>query len=399
MSSSTNSTPRVPAWKRLGLKLKQQPAEAGNPPLAAASPYKKARTGDAASVAPTLKRQKSVTFADDTKPGLTPTAERNGVKTPSKKKAGKASGPKKQKKPQPEADFKPALAYLKAWKTSRDSWKFNKNYQTLLVKRVFLPGAIPSEDIETFYEYIRDLKGYTRQRLRELAMEVRKEDDAARGKEGFPEGTADTDSKQTEYDALIEGFRKLATGTGSKRKRFDEVEFVSRNLDSAVTQRVVKRMRAELILEDLSDGEESTDSDAATATTTTTASSKTTAPSEPAQNVARMDEPLPLPKLENGTQLRVRRRKARVMADDTSSDESSSDSDSDSDSDSASDGSGSDSGSDSSSSDEDGGDDDDDSSSSDSSDSSDEESEGESSEDSSDSDDEPPSKVKKSKAR
>ncbi|ROT41409.1 hypothetical protein SODALDRAFT_331132 [Sodiomyces alkalinus F11] len=451
MSSSTNSTQRVPAWKRLGLKLKQQPAAAGgtdigssgppsstpggsrpnwagtqnlgvnasavttkrklpenstDSPPAAASPYKKARTSDAASSAtPTLKKQKSVSFAEDTKPGLPALAERNGIKTPSKKQAVKASAPKKQKKSQPEADIKPALAYLKAWKTSRDSWKFNKNHQTLLVKRAFRPDAIPSEDIETFYEYIRDLKGYTRQRLREVAMEVRKEDDAARGKEGFPEGTADPDSKQAEYEALVESFKRLDTGAGgSKRKRFDEVEFVSRNLDNAVTQRVVKRMRAELILEDLSESEDSTDSDAETTTTTetskTTATSESSTPAPPPQNVARVDERQRLPKLENETLPlpRARRRKVRVMADDTSSDESSSDSDSDSDSesDSGSDASGSGSGTDGSSSDEDGGDsaDDDDTSSSDSADSSDEETEAESSEDSSDSEDELPSKAR-----
>ncbi|GKT91078.1 proteasome subunit alpha type 6 [Colletotrichum tofieldiae] len=179
-----SSAQKVPAWKRLGLKLKQPasgaeiggpaPAEGSKPngqqhhdrhasgpvvnaanasPAAAAaakrkrldqqtppafsSPFKRTRTDDLSSNAtPTLRRQKSVTFADDVK-NPTAAAEPNRKKSKGPKKAAKTATQ------QPTADIKPSLEYLRNWKASRETWKFNKNHQTILMKRVFHADAIP----------------------------------------------------------------------------------------------------------------------------------------------------------------------------------------------------------------------------------------------------------------
>ncbi|KAF6830471.1 proteasome subunit alpha type 6 [Colletotrichum musicola] len=334
---------KIPAWKRLGLKLKQPasgseiggpaPADGSKPnghqqhhdrpvvnaanasaaaakrkrpehssaPPAFSSPLKRTRTDGHAATPPTLRKQKSVTFADDTK---NPAA---AEPTKTKKKSKKA---KPATQPQ-QADIKPSLEYLRNWKHARQAWKFNKNYQTILMKRVFQPDSIPSSDIDTFYEYIRDLKGYTRTRLRETAAEV-KQEDAAKGAAGFPDGTPNMDSKQSEYEKVLVGLMQLGSD-GGKRKRFDEPGFVSQSSDVAVTQRVIKRMRAETILDELAESE---DSDAMTIDTEETANTSAAAAQE--------EEPVDKrAKLNDGT--RQRSRKKRITADDSSSDESSDD--------------------------------------------------------------------------
>ncbi|OLN93033.1 Uncharacterized protein C7orf50-like protein [Colletotrichum chlorophyti] len=360
----------VPAWKRLGLKLKQPAsgAEIGGPasaegskpngqqhhdrnasgpvsnaaydsssaaaaaakrkrpdhftPPASSSPFKRTRTDGSDAATPTLRKQKSVTFTDDTK--KTSVGEPTNVD----KKKKKNKGPKKPATQQPQADIKPSLEYLRTWKSARSSWKFNKNHQTILMKRVFSTDSIPSSDIDTFYDYIQDLKGFTRTRLKETAAEVKKED-TEKGKAGFPEGTPDMDSKQSEYEKVLAGLMQL--NSGSKRKRFDEADFVTQSTDVAVAQRVVKRMRAETILEELSS--ESDDSDAMTVDT----EEKTA----PAQTVVQEEVVDKRVKLNDGTKQNApRRRKLRTAnADDSSSEESS---DEDSDDDSSSDSSSSD---------------------------------------------------------
>ncbi|KAJ0385856.1 hypothetical protein COL922a_005561 [Colletotrichum nupharicola] len=350
---------KVPAWKRLGLKLKSGPeiggpaAEGSKPnghqqhhdarnangagdaasaaakrkrpehssvPPAFSSPLKRIRTDDhhpAAATPPTLRKQKSVTFTEDTK---NPTES-------TKQKKNKSKKPAKPAMQQPQADIKPSLEYLRAWKHARATWKFNKNYQSILMKRVFHTEAIPSADIDTFYEYIQDLKGYTRTRLRETADEVRKED-AAQGKAAFPDGTPDADSKQSEYKKVLAGLKQLGAedgGSNGKRKRFDESGFVAESSDVAITQRVIKRMRAETILEELAESE---DSDAMTIDTEE-------APSKAAAAAAQEETVDKRVKLNDGTkQSASRRRKQRTANVDSSSDESSDDVSDDSSSDS-----------------------------------------------------------------
>ncbi|KAL3305653.1 proteasome subunit alpha type 6 [Colletotrichum asianum] len=359
---------KVPAWKRLGLKLKSGPeiggpaAEGSKPnghqqhhdarnangaadaasaaakrkrpehssvPPASSSPLKRTRIDDhhhAAATPPTLRKQKSVTFTDDTK---NPAAAAESTK----QKKNKSKKPAKPATQQPQADIKPSLEYLRAWKHARATWKFNKNYQSILMKRVFHTEAIPSADIDTFYEYIQDLKGYTRTRLRETADEVRKED-AAQGKAAFPEGTPDADSKQSEYEKVLAGLKQLGAedgGSSGKRKRFDESGFVAQSSDVAITQRVIKRMRAETILEELAESE---DSDAMTIDTEE-------APAKAAAAATQEETVDKRVKLNDGTtQSASRRRKQRTANVDSSSDESSdddSDDDSSSDSDSSDD--------------------------------------------------------------
>ena len=371
---------RVPAWKRLGLKLKS-PGSQSEPlsipntfsnsvtpsrpsdevdsskrkrqpyidPQTAKPSLKKSRTDDGQFNSP-LTRQKSVTFAGESTPDQKPaTPAKKADKAPPKKNKKKPAKTHKETKPQPPAvipNLTGALDYLRRWKTSRDSWKFNKNHQTQLIHHVFDPTLFPASDIDTFYEYIRDLKGYIRTRLKETAKEVQASD-MDKGKDNFPAGTSDADLKEEEYQKIMSRLLR-SDSASSKRKRFDEMEFVREN-EAVISQRVVKRMRAEMIMDELSNS----DSDESAITTTTNSTTENEQSNQEAMDES--DDADKRAKLNDGTTRpakRIRASKRRgADVDDSSSDESSDEEDSEGESDEGT-SSGSGSGSEESSSEE-----------------------------------------------
>ncbi|KAI0521749.1 hypothetical protein F5B22DRAFT_500345 [Xylaria bambusicola] len=409
MSSSFNSTgdaptQRVPAWKRLGLKLKPasegQSHDATHPPtthgtvatpessssvpnnrahLGGSTPNAKRRASGGAPAldhsakrarqdnwqdqnssshqTPPSKKPKAVSFTADTagpQPSVPVKTKQPKPKQPKGAAVNAAAAaPAKPIKKSAPVNLEPALAYLRTWHTARDSWKFNKNHQTRLLEQVFAGAdetTIPAVDINVFYEYIRGLQGGVRTRLRELANGIKAQDMQA-GAAGFS-GVASkemAERKQKEYDEVIKMF--LGQPRTPEKRRFDEVEYVLRTTDMEMQRRVVKRMRAEMVLDELSE----TDASETTTATTTTTSGESTATEKgnPPGSGDGDDEKQRL-KLNDGPQQRTKRkRKLRTAAveDDTSSE---SESESESEDDTSSSGSDSSSGSSSgSSSDED----------------------------------------------
>ncbi|KAI1467983.1 uncharacterized protein F4812DRAFT_428347 [Daldinia caldariorum] len=377
MSSTGNaSAQRVPAWKRLGLKLKaaseesqdatlhtgtvtpsvanhhrEKPAgpinanakrkSSGVPALdhSAKKPKRDNAQSQTASTHSPPKKTKSVSFAAESTQQAGSAVTKNGTQVTNKQKQSpkKASAvPAKPAKKQAAVNLEPALAYLRQWHTSKDTWKFNKNHQTRLLEQVFADETtIPAADINMFYEYIRGLKGAVRTRLRELASGTKAQDMELES-QGFPTSNKEmAEKRQREYEEIIAAFLRQPRITG--KRRFDEVDYVLRTSDIEMQRRVVKRMRCENVLDELSDSETETVSP-----TTTTAEESEGATSEGAtvatEDVQRL-------RLNDGPPQRVKRkRKTRtaVVDEDTSSEsDSSSDSDSDSsDSSSSDDGSG-----------------------------------------------------------
>lgn len=355
---------RVPAWKRLGLKLKA-PASQSEPSVTPSTistsgshfrssdevdsskrkrqPYndtpaarpslKKPRTDDRQFNSSPLARQKSVTFASEASSDKqqAPVAKRTD-KAPAKKKKKPAKKPKapKPQPPAPPPDLTGALDYLRRWKTSRDTWKFNKNHQTQLINHVFDSTLVPAADIGIFYEYIRDLKGYIRTRLVETAKDIQASD-MEKGKDNFPSGTSDVELKEEQYQQIMSGLLHHGSPT-SKRKRFDEMEFTQENTDAVIARRVAKRMRAEMIVDELS----SSDSDESTITTTTTSTTE----KEPAPKdlMDESDDSEKRVKLNDGAtrpakRIRASKRRGADLDDDSSSSDSSSEDESEEESD------------------------------------------------------------------
>jgi hypothetical protein len=228
--------------------------------------------------------KKSVSFAGDTK---------DSAKEKAKPKKAKSKKPKKASSTA-KSDFslEPSLVYIRQWHTERDSWKFNKNHQTLLIKYLFDGDKVPSADIPIFYQYIRDLKGFVRTRLRETAAEIKKKDMEA-GAGAFPATLKDKESKQKEYEETISRFlqdlqqhqqRRQSNGDSPRnangKRTLDEVEYVLRVATPEIKQRLLKRIRAELVVDELSDSEESSTSEATEgAETTATGTSSSSASS------------------------------------------------------------------------------------------------------------------------
>ncbi|KAI6382655.1 hypothetical protein MCOR25_000655 [Pyricularia grisea] len=306
---------RVPAWKRLGLKLKgsadndstsllppsQPAAVATSSPSSNISGYSSNNKrkdhpvsngiADEASVSKRSRtgldhtfqgRRKSVTFADGTKGSdpVPPVATETPSKPKSKKNKKKSKGSKTEK--QPGQDFKPTQIqpelskYLREWETSRENWKFKKNYQTLLIKYAFTPEMVPAADFGIFLKYSRDSKGASRDWLKKSAEEVRKKD-----LDFTAASTGDVAKGSEQYQSLLVTMLQSHPGSGTnangKRVRgdYNEEDFVMGGTnavdtrDPEVTQRLVKRLRAELVLDELSSGDDSE----ATMTTSTTGTS------------------------------------------------------------------------------------------------------------------------------
>lgn len=243
---------KVPAWKRLGLQLKPSPD----------TPLKRKFADDRTEPPPPAKHARpatdrlstpsSVTRVNPTERPTRPARPRPPAKpdkpiqqpkqtassaqpsNPAATAANASSSLRLQAAPA-SFNFQPALDYLRQWRRDRAHWKFSKNFQTLLTKYVL---SIPPADVDTFYDYIRDIKGFARIRLRDVAAHER-DNDSASGSTG---AAAAADKAQARYLSAV-------SGCLDNRKQFREAEYlVTTNPADPVVQRVVRRMRAELIL-------------------------------------------------------------------------------------------------------------------------------------------------------
>ncbi|CAK7267029.1 hypothetical protein SEPCBS119000_002334 [Sporothrix epigloea] len=387
--SYASTAPRVPAWKRLGLKLKGSADDSGtaSPVIATSTPApasafspstrraypapsssqhqsstpSKRREPPVSAIAqPAAKKQKSVAFAD------AGTAAATAV-TPKKAKKPKKAR-KKRAEPNP-ANKEPSnldreLEYLQLWKTSRETWKFNKNHQSLLIKYVFVGGTnntgIPATHIDTFYDYISSLQGGVRTRLLAEAREICLSDDNASSNTGMATTTATTGSKdrtaaskaqteqEAEYARIVSEFRGRSNGSaassnnGKRPQRLCETDYALRCTEPAKQERLRRRIRAENVVNELAGDE------VEAAVTLSAVPAKDTQKSTPVHPVpattSRGSESRTKPN--DGTVKKpARSRKQRTAVD--SSDDSESDSDSDSSSSSSDDSNSSESDSDS----------------------------------------------------
>ncbi|KAI5861253.1 hypothetical protein GGS23DRAFT_577770 [Durotheca rogersii] len=384
---STGNAPaqRVPAWKRLGLKLKpasdepsqdatlptstaavpvpnhrrENPASPTNPGTKRKSSgvpaldhsVKKAKRDVPPNQTPpsqTPKKVKSVSFAPEsaTEDRSSPTAATN-ARLPKKKNQAPprrtTETPGKRAKKQASVNLEPALAYLRQWHSSRDTWKFNKNHQTKLLEQIFADETtIPAADIHLFYEYIRGLKGAVRTRLRELASGI-KSQDMEQGPDGFSASRKEAaERKYREYEGVIAAFLSEPREPG--KRRFNEVDYVLRTADMEMQRRVVKRMRTQMVLDELSDSEGAETASTTATATTTTAGDSGYAASSSATAADRAESEKRLRLNDAPPQRTKRRRKARTAtvedeedeataSEDASSSSSSESSDSDSETD------------------------------------------------------------------
>lgn len=327
MPASSTSSPRIPAWKRLGLKLKSE-GDAPSPVAAAATteyvaaeqpkrkraadevestPIKKSKKSlknvdSTISSTPTavpddkLGRRKSVAFTPETKtedgdsikqlfnswvaeqkkidplfaskndqPSLQtpapttveekvdtalPEPERRVKRVKSANPDDKTKSKKSKSKVVKSKPIDPALTYLTQFHSDKANWKFNKINQIAVLKNAFDTDLIPTEYNQPLYDYIAGLKGVARVHLRDRALELRDKDTEEGGKAFTGTMTDDQRAKkQEEYETAMEEYVATITSTTmSSRTGLDEGILLGLNPDTAMKERMTKRMRAEHVL-------------------------------------------------------------------------------------------------------------------------------------------------------
>ncbi|KIW69430.1 hypothetical protein PV04_05307 [Phialophora macrospora] len=238
----------IPAWKRLGLKLKHaQEVPETSPrnakvtaenqatslsskapdPNTIEPPKKKRKTdskpngirehssitsnasqnatgNNGVSSERTLKKQ--VSFSADTKDAFATTNGdlAHGESTIGKAQtspAGKKAKKKTAKKSEPLLDPKAntALDYLTQYNIARPSWKFNKNRETWILKHIFSESDIPRDYDIALSRYIHGLKGAgARERLKSQCVElVAKENEGQKAINAA--GTSSTSGRDEQY--------------------------------------------------------------------------------------------------------------------------------------------------------------------------------------------------------
>ncbi|KAK4936611.1 hypothetical protein LTR10_022534 [Elasticomyces elasticus] len=264
--------PVVPAWKRLGLKLKyanekpesivesnpngvgstnqraettasaKEPLKSDGPPkkkrkvtsgvenhVSADSEHSVPSDGHASAMNGKSKRpKKRVSFAADAEsaPESSAASAQNGNHsedpTTSKPKRAKKKGKSGSKLH--IAKTNPALEYLDQFHRAHASWKFNKNKETWLLKHMFSERDIPGTYNLALATYIHGLKGSgARDRLKAQCLELLKKGADNDRKNGSKDG--EQDLRDADFLPLLIGDLEKdpdATGTASESQEDNE---------------------------------------------------------------------------------------------------------------------------------------------------------------------------------
>jgi hypothetical protein len=267
--------PFVPAWKRLGLKLKSGPSSPSTEPSASASDVPK-RTkrkvdaitdGDQGST-PSLKRKKSVSFSAEATtlskdiaqstsaqtaasippPKAQPAPQKSS--TPSSKPSTKERKPRKREVQAKSEETERYIGYLQQFHSAREQWHFNKGRQTALLKNLFNVFRVPEEYDDALSAYLAGLQGRAaRDRLTQTANEILENTKDA----------VDSSDDVTMTDSIHKEARDAALKKqlkGAKGRLRDETA----KEDSMSDDRLLllrKRKRAELVIQGLGAGQPS----------------------------------------------------------------------------------------------------------------------------------------------
>ncbi|RKF56862.1 putative proteasome subunit alpha type 6 [Erysiphe neolycopersici] len=238
--------------------------------------------------------------------------EEKDFKKSNKKRKPKSTKVSKQMKSQVTNeltnDIPPFLSYLREYHESKETWKFKKNHQTHLLQRIFDIDRVPSNYAHLIYTYVRGLRGQVRTRLRDAAIAV-KVDDREKGMSGFPSELLNPEQRQKEYEAAIEDYISNTTLSHIQQLGHED-SFLSKFEDELMKSRIIRRIRAEMILIELAS---STDGNEIVSI-----------------EVSKEQDSGKIRPESNPAQKKVRRRKKRtVIVEESSADDSDSDSESD----------------------------------------------------------------------
>lgn len=182
---------------------------------------------------------------------------KDSKKPPKKPKTSSGLGPSR---------FDPVLTYLTAHHTSPETWKFSKPHQNQILKHLFSLNHIPSSYDTALLPYIRGLKGASaRSRVREEALEVREEDKKWLAAEPSEiekmenETTAQCNARRLrDYEAAVARIKQTLR---EKEEEREERDWELLGEKAEWEERIRKRRRAEIILWDVGEEEETAEAD------------------------------------------------------------------------------------------------------------------------------------------
>ncbi|KAK2733063.1 hypothetical protein FQN57_002324 [Myotisia sp. PD_48] len=297
---SLTTTPHIPAWKKLGLRLKsaddppKQDVDTSSTPNvekktkkrkpetreshkssedaegdqkhqdSVQSPKMKRKKSDALAKQSLATKQeqpqknkspkKSVSFASDTKTEdaistheLTLDPEDDPDAAANKRAAKRRKREERSKRPSvPQSTLEipaisnPTLAYLSTYQHSRSEWKFQKNRETAVLKYALSVDRIPQIYDAALSTYLSNLKGEAgKQRLMEASKEAIVKDDE-------DEKDENAVKQRSVYDAAVKSYKQGLIGRGGIDFEADS-DSVPSDLDPSWHNKLKKRRRAELV--------------------------------------------------------------------------------------------------------------------------------------------------------
>lgn len=270
----------VPAWKRLGLKLKyaeQDAPDSGDgihrdgglgetevnhslsqvqaepsPPLRKKRKIDKheaktTHTTDANKLSSqksasaldndqvdSMRPKKQVSFSSDTKPldpseHQLPPTDSAGLKKPKAKSKTKVKG-KSVKAQHSEQRSHPVLEYLNQYHTARTSWKFNKNRETWLLKHIFSVADVPRAYEMPLARYIHGLQGENaRERLRSGSeKQLKSENGSTNGETSSQQDSKNSDEYRMRFLRDLESRQDAQEGVDQQDEYSDWIQHQSR---------------------------------------------------------------------------------------------------------------------------------------------------------------------------
>lgn len=148
---------KIPAWKKLGLKVKNS---VENDPLAIAAHIGSADTESIVKENAKKRKLESENNSETPKSAKEIKNRKKGKDNDRTQKAPKRQKlPKDQRKPPPEKD---QLHYLKQFNEDKDNWKFSKQKQNWIIKNI---RDIPDDYEDYLFNYLKTIQGGSKDRL------------------------------------------------------------------------------------------------------------------------------------------------------------------------------------------------------------------------------------------
>lgn len=211
-------TPTVPAWKKLGLRVKET---IENDPL-------RMKKTDS-SLKSKLKRAHGI----ETKSGN----NSSNTRPPKKPKL-----PKSERKPPPEAD---QLLYLRLYSQDKASWKFSKSKQNWILRHTYDTVAIPETYAEYLIAYLQGIQGGAKVRIIENAEKIIEEwnnfmlnGDDSKANEECEEETKNYDTKKEE-GAIVDPKLNSDPNDNTETK---ELMIPPTEINAILAQRIVHKL-------------------------------------------------------------------------------------------------------------------------------------------------------------